>query len=113
MIKSYTHFACEINKLNVFFFSKSAEFLHVGSDSLEKHCPAFFFNCCREITTLFPQEPFFKRKMVQNHKNNVEPVDKYWYIIKTNLFPLSYHSLVQNFNGIDFILRLVLGKKNL
>ena len=36
-----------------------------------------------------------------------------YHIIKTNLFPLSYHSLVQNFNGIDFILRLVLGKKNL
>ena len=26
-----------------FFSSKSAEFLHVASDSLEKHGPAFFF----------------------------------------------------------------------
>ena len=74
--------------------------------------PCIFFNCCNEITTLFPQEPFFKRQMVQNHKNNLETVHKN-HIIKTNLFPLSYHSLVQNFNGIDFILRLVLGKKNL
>ena len=31
------------NVLGVFFFSKSAEFLHVAPDSLEKHCPAFFF----------------------------------------------------------------------
>ena len=32
------------NVWSVFFFtSKSAEFLHVASDSLEKHCPAFFF----------------------------------------------------------------------
>ena len=31
------------NVLGVFFFSsKSAKFLHVASDSLEKHCPAFF-----------------------------------------------------------------------
>ena len=50
--------------------------------------------------------------MVLNHKNNIETVHKY-HIIKTNLFPFSYHSLVQNFNGIDFILCLVLGKKNL
>ena len=37
-----------------FFSSKSAEFLHVASDSLGKHCPAFFS----------PVSPCFARKNI-------------------------------------------------
>ena len=42
-----------------FFSSKSAEFLHVASDSLEKHCPAFFF---RQII-LFLQEKTYAKNL--------------------------------------------------
>ena len=40
--------------LGVFFPSKSAVFLHVASDSIEKHCTAFFL----------PVSTYFERKSV-------------------------------------------------
>ena len=42
--------------LGNFFSFKSAEFLHVASDSLGKHCPAFFL----------PVSPCFARKNICN-----------------------------------------------
>ena len=40
-----------------FFSSKSAEFLHVASDSLGKHCPAFF----RQFLLVLQEKTYAKK----------------------------------------------------
>ena len=56
--------------LGNFFSFKSAEFLHVASDSLGKHCPAFFS----------PVSPCFARKNMQ--KNCRQPL--HFFVTITN-----------------------------